>query len=229
MLTSRERVCKNCTMFEVICFANFAYDIKSCIAINIFGGANVSVLLGLYTIEDYQANFISHHTRDRHVGFRLAWHGIGKHNKMSRYSLFSSYRNSKLQQSDKNITNTLGGNFKSFCEANQKFKRHLLFFSIPRHTKRIPSGAAVQNRARLGAHRVVQYLYLDMWYQRLCLSVVLIFSKRGFDGLFIIYICSSNKLKLNVYKLTYLKKNEVIRRRVVTNWSFGCIKASLMI
>ena len=40
------------------------------------------------------------------------------------------------------LANTLGGNFNSFYEVNQKFKRFLLFFSIPRHTKRKPSGGA---------------------------------------------------------------------------------------
>ena len=40
---------------------------------------------------------------NRHVGFLLAWNGIGKHNEMSRYFLLSSYHNTKLQQSDKNI------------------------------------------------------------------------------------------------------------------------------
>ena len=53
------------------------------------------------TIEDfhvmsYQANFASHHTRNRHVGFLLAWHGIEKYNKMFPYFLFSSYYNTKL-------------------------------------------------------------------------------------------------------------------------------------
>ena len=46
----------------------------------------------------YQAKFASYHTCDRSVGFLLAWNSIGKHNKMSRYFLFSSYCNSKLTQ-----------------------------------------------------------------------------------------------------------------------------------
>ena len=57
---------------------------------------------------------------------------------MSRYFLFSSYHNS-----DKNIsTHTLGGNFKSFCEVNQNSSVFFffMFFSIPRHIKRKPSG-----------------------------------------------------------------------------------------
>ena len=57
---------------------------------------------GFY-VTSYQANFASHHTRDRHVGFLFAWDGIAKHNKMYRYFLFSSYDIIKLQLSDKNI------------------------------------------------------------------------------------------------------------------------------
>ena len=49
-----------------------------------------------FHVTSYQANFASHHSRDRHVGFLLAWNGKGKHNKMSRYFLFSSYHNTKL-------------------------------------------------------------------------------------------------------------------------------------
>ena len=49
-----------------------------------------------FHVTSYQANFASHPTRDRHVGFLLAWRGIGKHDKMSRYFLFSSYHNTKL-------------------------------------------------------------------------------------------------------------------------------------
>ena len=37
-----------------------------------------------FHVMSYQANFASHHTHDRHVGFPLAWQAIGKHNKMSR-------------------------------------------------------------------------------------------------------------------------------------------------
>ena len=36
----------------------------------------------------YEANFVSHHTCDRHVGFLLAQHGIGKYNKMSHFIKF---------------------------------------------------------------------------------------------------------------------------------------------
>ena len=56
----------------------------------------------------YQANFASHHTSDHHLGFLSARNGIGKCNKMAHYFLFSSYNNTKLQLSDKNIsTHTL--------------------------------------------------------------------------------------------------------------------------
>ena len=57
------------------------------------------------------------------------------------------------------LAHTLGGNFKSFCEVNQKFQRFLLFFFIiPHHTK--GNQAAGQNRACIiGAYRIVQALY----------------------------------------------------------------------
>ena len=49
-----------------------------------------------FHVTSYQANFASPHTHNRHVGFLLAWHGIGKYNTMFRYFLFSSYNNSKF-------------------------------------------------------------------------------------------------------------------------------------
>ena len=52
----------------------------------------------------YQANFPSHHTRDRHVGFPFAWEGVGKSNKIFHNFLFTSYHITKLQMSGKNIT-----------------------------------------------------------------------------------------------------------------------------
>ena len=52
---------------------------------------------------------------------------------------------------------TLGGNLKSFCEVNQKFKRFLLFFSIPRHTK--GNQAVEQNRAGRCVSRRANPLY----------------------------------------------------------------------
>ena len=52
----------------------------------------------------YQANFASHHTRDRHVGFLSTLSSIGKHNKMSQNFLFSAYNNTKLHLSGKNIS-----------------------------------------------------------------------------------------------------------------------------
>ena len=57
-----------------------------------------------FHVTSYQANFASHHTRGRHVGFLFTWSGIEKYNKISRYFLSSSNHNSKLQPSDKNIS-----------------------------------------------------------------------------------------------------------------------------
>ena len=105
----------------------------------------------------YQANFASHHTRDRHVGFLLALHGIGKHNKMSRYFLLSSYHISKLYRYGKNIR-THTGNFISFCEVNQKFMRFFFFFSLC-CTIQKENLAAEQNCVRIVAYRIMQTLY----------------------------------------------------------------------
>ena len=43
-----------------------------------------NIIEGFY-VTSYQANFASHHTCDCHVGFLLAWRGIGKYNKMFHY------------------------------------------------------------------------------------------------------------------------------------------------
>ena len=57
-----------------------------------------------FHVTSYQANFASHHTCYRHVGFLFTQSGIGRYNKMSCYFLFISYHNTKLQLSDKNIS-----------------------------------------------------------------------------------------------------------------------------
>ena len=49
-----------------------------------------------FHVTSYQANFASHHTRDRHVGFLFTWSAIGKYYKMSQNFLFSSYHKIKL-------------------------------------------------------------------------------------------------------------------------------------
>ena len=57
-----------------------------------------------FHVTSFQANFASHHTRDRHVGFLSPQSDIGKHNKMSQNFLFSSFHNTKVQLSNKNIS-----------------------------------------------------------------------------------------------------------------------------
>ena len=58
-----------------------------------------SSIEGFYVIS-YQSKFASHHTRDCHVDFLFTRSSIGEYNKMSRYFLFSSYHNTKLQLND---------------------------------------------------------------------------------------------------------------------------------
>ena len=51
-----------------------------------------------FHVTSFQANFASHHTRDRHVGFLSPQYGIQQHNKlMSKSFSFSSYQKTKLQ------------------------------------------------------------------------------------------------------------------------------------
>ena len=100
-----------------------------------------------FHVTSYQANFASHHTRNRHVGFFFTWSDIGKYNKMSRYFLFSSVHTiiPNYNWVTRILANTLSWNFYSFYEVSKKFKRFFFlffFFCIPRHTKRKPSFGA---------------------------------------------------------------------------------------
>ena len=68
--------------------------------------------LNLFSIEgfhvtSYQANFVSRHTHDCHVGFLSPQAGVEIYNKMSENFLFSSYHNTKLQPSEKILAHTL--------------------------------------------------------------------------------------------------------------------------
>ena len=106
------------------------------------------------TVTSYQANFASHRTR--------AWHDIGN---TTKYSVTFYLVHTTIPNHNRVtriiITHTLGGNFKSFCQLNQKFQRFWLFSSTLRRTK--GKQAAGQNRSRIGAYRVLQTLY---WYGR---------------------------------------------------------------
>ena len=112
-------------------------------------------------------NFASHHTPDHHVGFLFTQSSIGKYNKMSRYFVFSSYHNTKLQQSDKNIsTHTLSWNFDFSYEVNQMFKHFLLFFCCATQ-----KGNQAEEQNCMGAYRVVQTLYTCRCYC-VCFTVI---------------------------------------------------------
>ena len=78
-----------------------------------------------FHVTSHQANFASHHTRNPHAGFLLAWQGIGKHNQMSHYLLFHTTI-PNYNRVTKILAHRLGGNFKSFCEVDQKCK-HFFF------------------------------------------------------------------------------------------------------
>ena len=72
---------------------------------------NTKIIEGFH-VTSYQANFASHHTCDRHVGFLAPLSGIEKHNKMSHNFSYSSYHNTELQLSDKNISTHIQVKFK---------------------------------------------------------------------------------------------------------------------
>ena len=76
-------------------FTRVSFFIYMLALVGILYRNRVSFIEGFHDMTSYHANFASRHSRDRHVGFLLAWHRIGKHNKMSRYLLFSSYDNTK--------------------------------------------------------------------------------------------------------------------------------------
>ena len=109
---------------------------------------------GGFHVTSYQANFASHHTRNRHIGFLFTCKGIEKSNKTYHYYLLSSYHITKLQPSDKNI-NTHLHEISNPCM--NKSKVLLLFFSIPRCAN--GNQDILKNRARESAYHFVQALY----------------------------------------------------------------------
>ena len=105
----------------------------------------------------YLANFASHHTRDRHVGFLLAWNGIGKHNKMSCLTFYLVHTSiTTYNRVTRILVHTHGGNLKSFCE----IKSSCVFccFSLY-HVIQKRNQAAGQNCSRISAYRIMQTLY----------------------------------------------------------------------
>ena len=57
-----------------------------------------------FHVTPYQANFVSHHARNRQVGFLFTLDDFGKYNKMLHHVLFYFIPHTKLQLSDKNIS-----------------------------------------------------------------------------------------------------------------------------
>ena len=83
----------------------------------------------------YQANFASHPTRNRHVGF--LFHGRVYENTTK--CLVSFYLVHITIPNYDRVTRILKhtrGRIKSCYKVNQKKQQFLLFFSIPHHTKR---------------------------------------------------------------------------------------------
>ena len=108
-------------------------------------GTNGGPTIECFHVTSYQANFASHPSCDRYVGFLIiAWAVklIGKYNKMSWYFLFSSYHNIIYDRVTRILKHTLGWNFKFCYKVNQKKKQVLLFFYIPGHAERKPRSGA---------------------------------------------------------------------------------------
>ena len=101
-----------------------------------------------FHVTSYHANFASHPTR----WFPFAWPGIGKYNKMSRYSFYSLYHFTKSRPSDKNIETHTRLKIQILLWSKSKEKAGFdVFFFIPRHTGRKP-----RSGAKSWAHRCVQ-------------------------------------------------------------------------
>ena len=80
----------------------------------------------------YQADFASHRTFDRHVGFLFAWCGIGKHKKMTRNYQLNSYHNTKITSSEKNKS-TYSRLKLNFCHEGIQKKKGSLVFCFPQY------------------------------------------------------------------------------------------------
>ena len=106
------------------------------------------------------------------------------------YFLFSSYHNTKLNRVTRILTHApqrhaLGGNSKSFCKVNQKFKRFLLLFSKPRHTKRKPSRMAKSCTFRWVSRRANGPFYADRVHYG-------IYAAKGLHDYFVIWVIRDN-------------------------------------
>ena len=66
-----------------------------------------AVIIEGFHVTSYQANFASHLTRDRHVGFLSPQSSIGKYNKMSQNFLFSSYHCTNYNRVTRLLAHTL--------------------------------------------------------------------------------------------------------------------------
>ena len=141
---------------------------------------SVEQLIEGFHVTSYQTNFASHHTRDRHVGFLSAWHGIGNTTKWP-VTFHLVHTTTPNYQSEKNIsTHTVGGNFKSFCEVNQKFHRFFVVFlytlTIQKETKQ--RGKIVHVKVRIASCKpshteaLLKYFILFFWRDVIILTCV---------------------------------------------------------
>ena len=86
------------------------------------------MLIEGFHVTSYQANFASHHTRNRHVSFRFTRAVLENTTKCSVtfYLVHTTIPN--YNSMTRILAHTLDGNFESSCEVNQKFKRVFFLF-----------------------------------------------------------------------------------------------------
>ena len=112
-----------------------------------------------FHVTSYQANFATHHSCDRHVGFLFQRSGIGKHKRMCYKFIFlsSSYHNIIPTYNWVTRIYTFDWNFKSFYKVNQKYQRVLFRYTAP-YKKETKAG---RNRVYIGAYRIVQTMLVS--------------------------------------------------------------------
>ena len=84
---------RKCSFFKSLAMPLMSLQLEYC-----------NVCIGGFHVTSCQANFASHHTHNRHVGFLFMCEGIGKSNKMFHNFSFSSFHITKSQPNDKNIS-----------------------------------------------------------------------------------------------------------------------------
>ena len=113
-----------------------------------------------FHVMSYESNSASHNIRDLHVGFLSLQFDIEKHNKMSQNFSFSSYRNTKIQLRDKNISTHTWMKFKILWWSKSKITACLFvcLFFFPYHAVQKGNQGSGQNHG-VSTYSTVQTLF----------------------------------------------------------------------